>query len=133
MIISVGYRVKSKRGIQFRVWANRILKDYLLKGYAANQRFERIESDVDYLKRKVDEFDFQRRTNLPPNEGIFYNGQIFDAHLFVSNLVNTAKKSIVLVDNYIDDSVLMLFTKRNPSVSGNNLHSKYISAIKTGY
>lgn len=92
MIISVGYRVKSKRGIQFRVWANRILKDYLLKGYAANQRFERIESDVDYLKRKVDEFDFQRRTNLPPNEGIFYNGQIFDAHLFVSNLVNTAKK-----------------------------------------
>ncbi len=116
MIISVGYRVKSKRGIQFRVWANRILKDYLLKGYAANQRFERIENDVDYLKRKVDEFDFQIRTNLPPNEGIFYNGQIFDAHLFVSNLVKTAKKSIVLIDNYIDDSVLMLLTKRNPSV-----------------
>lgn len=116
MIISVGYRVKSKRGIQFRVWANRILKDYLLKGYASNQRFERIENDVDYLKRKVDEFDFQIRTNLPPNEGIFYNGQIFDAHLFVSNLVKTAKKSIVLIDNYIDDSVLMLLTKRNPNV-----------------
>lgn len=127
MIISVGYRVKSKRGIQFRVWANSVLKDYLLKGYASNQRFERIENDVDYLKKKVNEFDFQIKTNLPPNEGIFYNGQIFDAHLFVSNLVKTAKKSIVLIDNYIDDSVLMLLTKRNPNVA-TTIYTANISA-----
>ena len=82
MIISVGYRVKSQQGIQFRIWANRILKEVLLKGYATSQRFEKIENDVNYLKRKVDEFDFQIKTNLPPNEGIFYNGQIFDAYLF---------------------------------------------------
>ncbi|HEY9168517.1 MAG TPA: RhuM family protein [Lutibacter sp.] len=127
MIISVGYRVKSKRGIQFRVWANSVLKDYLLKGYASNQRFERIENDVDYLKKKVNEFDFQIKTNLPPNEGIFYNGQIFDAHLLVSNLVKTAKKSIVLIDNYIDDSVLMLLTKRNPNVA-TTIYTANISA-----
>jgi len=87
MIISVGYRVKSQRGIQFRIWANKILKDYLLKGHAINQRFERIEDNVHYLKRKVNEFDFQIKTNLPPNEGIFYEGQIFDAWQFVSDLI----------------------------------------------
>ena len=79
MIISVGYRVKSKRGIQFRIWANRVLKDYLLKGYAFNHRFEKIEDDIHYLKGKVNDFDLQIKTNLPPNEGIFYDGQIFDA------------------------------------------------------
>ena len=116
MIISVGYRVKSQRGIQFRIWANSVLKDYLLKGYAAHQRFEKIENDVNYLKRKVDEFDFKIKTNLPPNEGIFYDGQIFDAHHFVSNLIKSSKQSIVLIDNYIDESVLILLTKRNPKV-----------------
>lgn len=99
MIISVGYRVKSQRGIQFRIWANKILKDYLLKGHAINQRFERIEDNVHYLKRKVNEFDFQIKTNLPPNEGIFYEGQIFDAWQFVSDLIKSANKSIVLIDN----------------------------------
>ncbi len=79
VIISVGYRVKSHRGIQFRIWANKVLKEYLLKGYAANSRFESIENDVFYLKKKVDEIDFQINTHLPPNEGIFYDGQIFDA------------------------------------------------------
>ena len=80
VIISVGYRVKSVRGTQFRIWANKVLKDYLLKGYAVNQRFEKIERDVNYLKNKVDEFDFQIRTSLPPNEGIFFDGQVFDAY-----------------------------------------------------
>ena len=117
MIISVGYRVKSQQGIQFRIWANRILKEVLLKGYATSQRFEKIENDVNYLKRKVDKFDFQIKTNLPPNEGIFYNGQIFDAYLFVSNLIKTANESIVVIDNYIDENVLMLLTKRNPNVT----------------
>ena len=117
MIISVGYRVKSKRGTQFRIWANKILKDYLLKGHAINQRFERIEGDVWHLKNKVDEIDFQIRTNLPPNEGIFYDGQIFDAYKFVSDLIKSAKNSIVLIDNYIDESVLTLLSKRNTDVS----------------
>ncbi|NEW85585.1 MAG: virulence RhuM family protein, partial [Mariniphaga sp.] len=116
MIISIGYRVKSQRGIQFRIWANKVLKEYLLKGYAANQRFEKIEMDVQQLKRKVDEFDFQLKTNLPLNEGIFFDGQIFDAHHFVSSIIKNAKHSIVLIDNYIDESVLILFTKRNPKV-----------------
>jgi len=116
VIISVGYRVKSQRGTQFRIWANKVLKDYLLRGYAVNQRFERIENDVNYLKRKVDEFDFQIKTNLPPHEGVFYDGQIFDAHLFVSDLIKAANQSIILIDNYIDESVLALLAKRKPKV-----------------
>jgi len=116
LIISVGYRVKSERGIQFRLWANKVLKEYLLKGYAANQRFERIENDVNYLKTKVQEFDFRIKTNLPPHEGIFYDGQIFDAHLFVSNLVKTADQSIILIDNYIDENVLALLSKKKTNV-----------------
>ena len=117
VIISVGYRVKSQRGTQFRIWANKILKDYLLKGYAVNQRFERIENDVHILKRKVDEFDFQIKTSLPPNEGIFFDGQVFDAYSFVSDLIKSATKSIVLIDNYIDDNVLTILSKRNNNVS----------------
>ena len=117
MIISVGYRVKSERGIQFRIWANKVLKEYLLKGYATSQRFERIENDVNYLKRKVNEFDFQIKTNLPPHEGVFYDGQIFDAHIFVSSLIKTADQSIILIDNYIDETVLSLLSKRKANVS----------------
>ncbi|MGV8094707.1 MAG: RhuM family protein [Mangrovibacterium sp.] len=116
VIISVGYRVKSQRGTQFRIWANKVLKDYLLRGYAVTQRFEKIENDVNYLKSKVDEFDFQIKTNLPPHEGVFYDGQIFDAHLFVSDLIKTAKQSIILIDNYIDENVLSLLSKRKSNV-----------------
>jgi len=117
IIISVGYRVKSKRGTQFRIWAIKVLKDYLLKGHVINQRFEKIEGDVWYLKNKMDEIDFQIRTNLPPNEGIFYDGQIFDAWLFVSTLIKEANKDIILIDNYIDDTVLKLLSKRKPAVT----------------
>jgi len=116
VIISVGYRVKSPRGTQFRIWANKVLKEYLLKGYAVNQRFERIENEVYSLKRKVDEFDIQIKTNLPPNEGIFYDGQIFDAYRIVSDIIKSATKSIILIDNYTDESVLTLLSKRQPTV-----------------
>jgi hypothetical protein len=116
MIISLGYRVKSERGIQFRIWANRVLKEYLLKGYVANRRFERIEDDLFHLKKRVEEIDVQINTNLPPHEGIFYDGQIFDAYQFVVNTIKTAKKSIVLIDNYIDESVLTLLSKRETNV-----------------
>jgi len=116
VIISVGYRVKSLRGTQFRIWANKVLKEYLLKGHAINNRLERIENHVYQLKNKVDAIDFQINTNLPPHEGTFYDGQIFDAYLFLSDIIKSAKTSIVLIDNYIDESVLILLAKRNLNV-----------------
>jgi len=113
VIISVGYRVRSKRGVIFRQWANRVLKDYLLRGHAINQRFERIEHRVAETEKKI---DFFVRTALPPVQGIFYQGQIFDAYIFAADLVKTAKHSIVLIDNYIDESVLLLLAKRSKGV-----------------
>ncbi len=117
VIISVGYRVKSIRGIHFRIWANNVLKDYLLKGYSVSQRFDRIENDVNYLKTKVNEFDFQIKTSLPPKEGIFFDGQVFDAYVFVTDLIKKAKDSIILIDNYIDESVLLMLSKRGKGVN----------------
>ena len=114
VIISVGYRVKSQRGTQFRQWANKVLKEYMLKGYAINQRIESLEKTVADHSEKI---DFFVRHSLPPIEGIFFAGQIFDAYKFVCDLVKSARKSIVLFDNYIDESVLTLFGKRGKSVS----------------
>ena len=117
VIISVGYRVKSQRGTQFRIWANKILKDYLLKGHAINYRLEKVENDVFSIKEKINSIEFQINTNLPPNEGIFYDGQIFDAWQFVSQLIKQANKSIILIDNYMDETVLALLDKRKDGVS----------------
>lgn len=114
VIISVGYRVKSKRGTQFRIWANRILKDYLMRGYAVNQRIDRLERKMAEHDQK---FDLLIRTSLPPKEGIFYEGQIFDAWKFATDIVKSAKKSIVLIDNYVDESVLLLLSKREKGVA----------------
>ena len=114
MVISVGFRVKSKRGVEFRRWANAILKDYMLKGYAINQRIEQLEKTV---ARHSEKIDFFVRTSLPPVEGVFCNGQIFDAYKFASDLIRSARKSLVLIDNYVDESVLMMLGKRNPRVS----------------
>jgi len=111
VVISVGYRVNSIRGTQFRIWATKVLKDYLLKGYALNNRMNRIEDNMQQLTEKVNEIDLQLKTNLPPNQGIFYNGQIFDAYAFVNDLLRAAKKQVVLIDNYIDDTVLTIFSK----------------------
>jgi hypothetical protein len=113
VIISVGYRVKSQRGTQFRIWANRVLKDYLLKGYVLNQRVDRIEKKLVEHDQK---FDLLIKTNLLPKEGIFYDGQIFDAYQFASDLIKSASKSIVLIDNYVDESVLTLLSKRTTGV-----------------
>jgi hypothetical protein len=109
MILSVGYRVKSARGIQFRMWANRVLKDFLLKGYAINQQIERLEHRMSTTETKI---DFFVKTSLPPVEGIFFDGQIFDAYTFVSDLIKSARKSVTLIDNYVDESVLLLLSKR---------------------
>jgi hypothetical protein len=128
VIISVGYRVKSQRGTQFRIWANKVLKDYMLKGYVMDKRIDRIEQT---LSEQVDKLiihdnmlvdhdkkiDFFIKTSLPPVEGVFYDGQLFDAYKFVADLIRTATTSLILIDNYIDDTVLTLFTKRIPGVS----------------
>jgi hypothetical protein len=116
MIISIGYRVNSIRGTQFRIWANKVLKEYLLKGHAINHRLEKVEDEVFHIKEKVNSIEFQINANLPPNEGVFFNGQVFDAWQFVSKLIKAAHKNIILIDNYIDESVLMLLSKRNPGV-----------------
>ena len=113
-ILSVGYRVNSINATMFRKWANNVLKDYLLKGYSVNQRFERLEQRVSKTEEKI---DFFVRMALPPVEGIFFDGQIFDAYTFVSDLVRSAKKRIILFDNYLDDTVLTLLDKRADGVS----------------
>jgi predicted XRE-type DNA-binding protein len=114
VIISVGFRVNTKRGIQFRQWANRVLKEYLMKGYSVNQRLERLEQRVTQTENKI---DFFVKTSLPPVEGIFYDGQIFDAYKFANDLIRNAKQRVVLIDNYVDDSVLQMLDKRQQNVS----------------
>lgn len=126
VIISVGYRVKSKQGTQFRIWANQVLKDYLLKGYSLNNRMNRIEDNMQALNEKIDRIDLQINTTLPPVQGIFFNGQIFDAYTFIAGIIRSAKKSIDLIDNYSDDSVLVLLEKRNNGVSA-CVHTQNIS------
>ena len=113
MILSIGYRVKSSRGVEFRRWANNVQKEYLLKGYSVNRRLTELEQRVSKSEEKI---DFFVRTSLPPVEGIFYDGQIFDAYKFATNLIRSAKKSILLIDNYIDESVLLLLSKHNVGV-----------------
>ena len=114
MILSVGYHVNSINATKFRQWANKVLKDYLLHGYAVNQRIERLENRVSRTEEKI---ELLVRTSLPPMEGVFYEGQIFDAHVFASNLIKSAKRSVVLIDNYIDESVLVTLSKRENNVS----------------
>ena len=113
VIISVGYRVKSQRGVEFRQWATRVLKDYLLKGYSINHRLEKLEKTVADHTEKI---DFFVRTSLPPVEGIFFDGQIFDAYAFATDLIKSAKENIVLIDNYVDEKTLLMLSKRGQDV-----------------
>ena len=113
-ILSVGYRVNSINATMFRKWANSVLKEYLLKGYSINQRFERLEQRVSRTEEKI---DFFVRTSLPPVEGVFFDGQIFDAYELACKLIKSARKRIVLIDNYIDESVLTLLDKRESGVT----------------
>ncbi len=120
VIISVGYRVKSIRGTQFRQWANQVLKDYLLRGHAINYRLEQIDTRLQKHERQIeyltDKVDFFVRTSLPPVEGIFHDGQIFDAYKFATDLIRSAKVSLLLIDNYVNESVLLMLSKRNAGV-----------------
>ena len=113
MILSVGYRVKSTKGVEFRKWSSAILKSYLLKGYALQHRVEAIEKRIFEHDFKIEQL---LHAKLPAQQGIFFDGQLFDAYVFVSDLVKSAKKSIVLIDNYVDETVLLLLSKRNETV-----------------
>ena len=133
VIISVGYRVKSLNGTKFRRWANGVLKQYLLRGYAVNQRMFDIEQkiveqgmEIAELRKKV---DFFVRSSLPPVEGIFYDGQIFDAYVHIVNLIKQAKQSIVLVDNYIDETTLTMLSKRSSNVSATIYTSQHVQNL----
>lgn len=125
VILSVGYRVKSKRGIQFRQWANKVLKEYLLRGYSINQRLLHMESRIDHrlsehdqqIKELSGKVDFFLKTSLPPREGVLFDGQIFDAYVFVCDLIRRARKRVILIDNYIDETVLTLLNKRGKGVT----------------
>lgn len=133
-ILSVGYRVNSKNATLFRQFANRVLKDYLLKGYSINQRVEELEKRVvrkltahdRQLEELTNKVDFFVRTSLPPVEGIFFDGQIFDAYAFATNLIKSARSSIVLIDNYIDESVLLMQSKRTAGVTA-TIYTKQIT------
>ena len=145
VIISVGYRVKSQRGTKFRQWANKVIKDYLLHGYAFNQRLLQIEERIDArfeahtqteqqrflqiestLADHQQKIDFFVRTNQPPVEGIFFDGQIFDAYRFVNDLIRKAKNRVVLIDNYVDDTVLAMLDKRADVVSA-TIYTQHVS------
>ena len=134
VIISVGYRVKSKRGTQFRIWATSVLREFLLRGYAVSQQTRFLKEDIDnrLLKHEKrieaieEKIDFFVRTNQPQVEGIFYDGQIFDAYRFVSDLVRRAKQRIILIDNYVDDTVLAMLDKRADGVSA-TIYTQHVS------
>ena len=135
VIISVGYRVNTKRGIQFRQWANKIIKDYMLKGYAINQRLLAMEERMDKRIGKIEntlvahqeKIDFFVRTSLPPHQGILYDGQIFDAYTFINDRIREATTRIILIDNYIDDSVITMLAKRADKVTA-TIYTKKPSA-----
>ena len=130
MILSVGYRVNSPNGIAFRIWANEILKDYLLRGYAINARIDSVEHRVSKLEFQNHEINNVIQKALPLEQGIFSDGRIFDAYAFVSKLIKSAKKSIILIDNYVDESVLLLLSKRNKNVSAKILTANFTETLQ---
>ena len=127
MIISIGYRVKSERGVLFRQWANKIIKEYLFRGYSVSQRLLLIEHRLDTHEKKI---DFFVRTSLPPVEGVFFDGQIFDAYVFVTDLIRAAKRRLVLIDNYVDESVLVMLSKRASGVTAEIRTGKLSEQLK---
>ncbi|MCX6074390.1 MAG: virulence RhuM family protein [Campylobacterales bacterium] len=118
VIISVGYRVKSQKGVRFRQWATSVLKSYIQNGYTinsekiTNERFVSLENEVGILKSQMGEIQsLLKDDTIKPKQGIFYDGQIYDAYAFVNDLLKSAKNEIVLIDNYIDDTIFTLFSK----------------------
>ncbi len=127
VIISVGYRVKSKQGTQFRIWATTILREYLLKGYAINQRVDRIENNLEDLTKQVNRISLQLNTNELPTQGVFFEGQLFDTYVFANDLIKRAKKTIILIDNYVDETTLLMLSKRKPNCNA-TIYTQKLSA-----
>jgi hypothetical protein len=115
-ILSVGYRVNSKQGTHFRIWASSVLKDYLLKGFTLNNRMNRMEDDITILKNQVSQMDLKINSHLIPSQGVFFDGQVFDAYELTSRIIRKAKNSIILIDNYIDESTLVQLGKKSCEV-----------------
>ena len=113
VIISVGYRVKSVIGTRFRQWANKVLKEYILRGYAINERLERLERKV---FKHDEQIDLVLQTALPPIQGVFYEGQLWDACSLVEKLIGRAKKEIVLIDSWVGPSTLDMLAKKRKGV-----------------
>jgi len=130
VIISVGYRVKSKQGTQFRIWATTILREYLLKGYAINQRVDRIENNLEDLSKEVGKISLQLKTNELPTQGVFFEGQLFDAYVFANDLIKSANKSIILIDNYVDETTLLMLGKRKPNCNATIYTQKITAELK---
>jgi hypothetical protein len=117
VIISVGYRVKSREGTLFRIWATKVLNDYLRKGYALHNRTENLESSFRNMNERIERIEVSLKTNELPTHGIFFDNQIFDAYVFFSDIIQRATQSIILIDNYIDYTVLLQLAKRRTNVS----------------
>jgi len=117
VVISVGYRVKSIEGTRFRIWAIRVLKDYLLKGIAINTRLDRLEDRMEAMGLQVNQVELQLNSHQIPTQGVFFEGQVFDAYVLISKIIGSAKKSIVLIDNYLDVSVLLQLSKKKDNVT----------------
>lgn len=137
VIISVGYRVNSLKATRFRQWATSVLKSYVTDGYVingeklTNQRFKQLENDISVLKTKAENIsNLLEDKSLEPKQGIFYDGQVFDAYKFVSSLIKKASKTIILIDNYIDESVLDLLTKKKKKVDVTILTKNISKALK---
>lgn len=149
VVISVGYRVKSIRGTKFRKWATKILKDHLLRGYTLNNSFYQIEEKIDRRLSKQDEkiealegkVDVFVKTSIPPKQGVFYEGEVFDADVFVTKYIVAAKKTIVLIDNYVNMTTLEMLAKKEKGVQlkiitskkGNNLAKSDIQRFQEQY
>lgn len=147
MIIAVGYRVNSFAATQFRKWATTILREYLLRGYAFNQRLNMLEDKVDRRISKTeqdvvelkDKVDFFVQTSQPPVRGVFYDGQVFDAHVFAAKFILSAKKSILLIDSWVDVVTLELLAKKANGVTveivtsrrGNNISASDAAKFNT--
>lgn len=138
VIISLGYRVKSIRGTQFRIWATNVLRDHLLKGYSVNHQLVALQERVDdrfsaieqTLQKHEEQISFFIRTNEQPTYQLYNNGCVFDAWTYVSDLIRKATERIILIDNYVDDRVLAIMDKRQPTVTC-TIHTRYTEQFQT--
>ena len=141
MIISVGYRVNSANATQFRRWATTVLKEYMLKGYAVNQRLIAIEERIDrrlaqhesILQEHQEKIDFFVRTNLPPVEQVFFEGEFFEARVLLEKLVKGAQKRIIIVDGYVDAATFEILDVRNQGVSADIYSGKNLTGLRDAH